>query len=329
MEKILNQEEIDLLFRAAQGQAAQSHPPKQGRVVTTCDFRQAGQLTKEQVRQVTLLHDPYAPSVADSLGAFLRVAFHASLVAVEQITYGEFLGRLPEQNYVTNVSLMPLDELAAIQLDLAIIFPIIDLLLGGSGQGLADPRDLTEIEENILESVVSILCRELQSTWAPVLPLQFRLNQRLKQTQIVTLMLPGERVLCLSFEIRLSEIRGLFNLIFPSVVSNMLLRKLAQQGAVQQRRASPGDVARLREHLLDCNFTLALDLLRLPLNIRDVTSLQVDQILPLRHPLREPMSLSVNRHTVFIGVPVSCGQHRGGLIRDAVQLHDLLVREHL
>jgi flagellar motor switch protein FliM len=156
----------------------------------------------------------------------------------------------------------------------------------------------------------------------PVLPLEFQLGQRQKQAQIASLMLPTERVLYLSFEIRLNDIRGLFNLIFPAVVSNMLLRKLVRQGMVRRRRASADDSARLRDHLLDCEFTLALELLHVPVRIRNVTDLKVDQILPLHHSLRAPMSISVNTRSVFTGLPVSCGALRGGLIQDVVPIQD-------
>jgi hypothetical protein len=47
MEMILNQEEIDQLFRAAQGPAPKAAPIAQRRVARGFDFRQAGQLSKE------------------------------------------------------------------------------------------------------------------------------------------------------------------------------------------------------------------------------------------------------------------------------------------
>jgi flagellar motor switch protein FliM len=315
MEKVLNQEEIDQLFRAAQGQSSKGTTTARNQMVKECDFRQSGQLTKEQVRQLTLLHDPFAPNLANSLGAYLRVAFQTSLVGVEQLPYSEFLSRLPELTYFCSCHLQPVEELAGIQLDLPIVFPIIDLLLGGPGQGIEDPRDLTEIEEQILESIVDLICRELRATWLPVLPLEFVVGQRQKQAQIMNLMQPAERVLNLNFEIRLSDTRGTFNLVFPAVVSNMLLRKLMQQGMSQRRRSSADNSARLRELLLDCEFTVGLELPHIPVLIREVVEMEPKQILQLRHALRDPMSIAVNGRTIFSGVPVSCGPLRGGMIR--------------
>ncbi len=328
MEKVLNQEEIDRLFKAAQGSAPVAAPAKR-RDAQECDFRQAGQLSKEQVQQVTLLHETFAPNLANSLGAYLRVGFQTSLVSVEQLAYGDFLGRVPEQTYFATVGLSPLEEWASIQLDLPLVFPIIDLLLGGPGQSLEEQRDLTEIEEHIIESIVAIICRELQATWQPVLPLEFRVGQRLKKAQIMTLMSPVERVLNLSFEIRLTDIRGTLNLIFPPVVSNMLLRKLAQQGMARRRRPSADDAARIRERLLDAKFTVQLDLPHIPVRIGEIVDLEVGKVLHLRQLLNVPMTIAVNGCPAFTGAPVSCGSMRGGLIYEPQAPPEIIQEERL
>lgn len=326
MEKILNQDEIDSLFRAAQ-RGAPKGGKRRGAVVQECDFRQAGQLTKDQVRQVTSLHENFAPNLANSLGAYLRVGFQTSLVAVEQLVYNEFLSRLPEQTYFVTILLMPIEELAGIQIELSLIFPMIDLLLGGSGQGLPEIRDLTEIEQQIIESVVQVLCRELQSTWQVVLPLEFSVGERLQQAQIGSIMPLGERVLNLSFELQIADVRGTLNLVFPGVVSNLLLRKLAQQGMTRRRRGSADTSARLRERILEGKFGVALELRRIPLLIRDVVDMQPGKVLPLSHSLREPMSMPVNGTSAFSAIPVSCGGARGALVQQVLPPPELIEKE--
>jgi flagellar motor switch protein FliM len=326
MEKILNQEEIDKLFNAAQKRAPRPSSKRRS-VVQECDFRQAGALTKDQVRQVTSLHENFAPNLTNSLGAYLRVGFQTSLVAVEQLVYNEFLARIPEQTYFTTVVLMPIEELAAIQIDLALIFPMIDLLLGGPGQGVTELRDLTEIEQQIIGSVMQILCRELQTTWQMALPLQFSAGERLQQAHIGSLMPAAERVLNLSFEVQITDVRGTLNLVFPGVVSNLLLRKLAQQGMTRRRRSSADTGIRLRERMLDAKFEVALELRRVPVAIRDVVDMQPGKVLPLGHSLREPMFMAINGTPVFSGLPVSCGAARGGLVQEILPPPEVVEKE--
>ena len=50
MEKILNQEEIDALFHAAQDRAGRRRQAEgQSRPVTACNFRRAGMMTRDQL----------------------------------------------------------------------------------------------------------------------------------------------------------------------------------------------------------------------------------------------------------------------------------------
>ncbi|MGH9685686.1 MAG: flagellar motor switch protein FliM [Candidatus Acidiferrales bacterium] len=326
MEKILKQEEIEHLFRSAK-----VSPPAlkvRRRAVQTCDFRQSGQLSKNQVRQVTSLHDNFAPNVSNSLGAYLRVGFQMSLVAVEQLAYSEFLGRLPEQTYFSTALLMPTEETAALQMDLSLVFPMIDLLLGGPGHSLDEPRDLTEIEEQIATTVIGVLWRELQSTWQIAWLIEFSAGPRLKPSQTMSLLPPGERVLNVSFEIQLTDVRGVLNLVFPAVVSNMLLRKLSQQGLVHRRRRSEDSAARIRDRLLEASVTMDLDLAHVPLRIRDIVDLELGQVLPLRHSLEAPMMISINGEPIFSGAPVSCGPTRAALTQSRLPVPGVLPKEH-
>src|SRR5271170_917036 len=153
MEEVLNQEEekeIDALAGSAHsgGLAAPSLPlaPQ----VEPWDPRRAGQIGREQLQAITTLHEGFARNLTLAVGAFLRVLFATTLVSAEHLAYREFLQRIPETTYVASCRLDPIGVNAALQLDLKVAFPIIDLLLGGDGKGMAATRETTEIEEHIL-----------------------------------------------------------------------------------------------------------------------------------------------------------------------------------
>ena len=165
MEKVLNQEEIDAMFRAAlgRGQGSSSLAPTFQR----CDFKQAGQIKKDQVRAIANLHEGFARNLTNALGAYLRVIFEVNLVSVEQLTFREFLQRIPDLAYLATFQVKPMGATATLDLEPSLVFPIIDLLLGGVGR-MEQEREITEIEEGIMEGVVRILCGELQTAWAPL-----------------------------------------------------------------------------------------------------------------------------------------------------------------
>jgi flagellar motor switch protein FliM len=134
-----------------------------------------------------------------------------------------------------------------LQLDMGLAPPIIDLLLGGDGKD-GPLRELTDIEESILASVVEIVCRELTVAWQPV-GLSFLYERRQMQTQVARIISVAEKTLCLSFEIRMPHSSGLLNLAFPAVVANTILRRLTTDWSRRRRhagetRARMGEVAR-------------------------------------------------------------------------------------
>ena len=216
MEKILTQEEIDALFRAAQGRASEKgKQPAEERALAVCNFHQSARISKEQLRSVSQLHELFARNLTRFARAYLRLTFEVNLVSAEQLNYGEFLQRIPEVTYLVSVALHPMGVSAAIEIDLPLAFPMIDVLLGGPGRAEATVREITEIEEQILESVVKIIGRELDNTWHPVLDVQFTFEGRLRQADISRLMPPSEKILSLSFEIRMPEARGMLNVALP------------------------------------------------------------------------------------------------------------------
>jgi len=316
MKKILSQDEIDALFDAAK--SGQRGGPS--RKVLACDLRKLGALSADQVRVITTLHESFARRLGGSLGAYLRVGFEMNLVSVEQILYSEFLSRLPELTYLASLQVMPIDARATMQADLSLVFPIVDLVLGGSGADPIEPRELTEIEEQIFETVVRLIARDLQTTWAPVLPLDINFDVRQQHTQVQGLMLPTEKVMSLTFEIRLPDSRGTLNLAFPAVISNALLRKLSVQWSYAERSPSRETQKQLQDRLLESRFGVNLSLPPSPLTIRELVELEPGRVLILPKRAQEPIDFNVAGKPLFRAYPIRQGTRRGARIERRISL---------
>lgn len=311
MEKVLNQEEIDAMVRAARGHVVDTPLPSK---IQPWDIRKVGQIGREPLRSLTQLHESIARNLTHSLGAYLRVVFDANLVSVEQLGYAEFLGRLPELAYLATVQLQPLSAIAALQIDLSLAFPIIDLLLGGHGSTAVELREITDIEEQILEGVVRIICREFEAAWQPV-GISVSFDQRQQPAQMQRLMPPSDKTLSLSFEIRMSETRGMLNLVVPSSVSNMLLRKLSHDWIYHRPRGLAECSPELLARILQCDFDLDLALPSQLVNARRIVSLENGQILPLSHSVDDPALAAVGGHPCFTSEVVRHGNRRAAHIQ--------------
>ena len=311
MEKVLNQEEIDDMVRAARSGTATAGSI--GPVVHVWDVRQAGQIGREQLRAINQLHELFARNLTTSVGGYLRLAFDCSLVSAEHLTYRDFLQRVPEKTYLASIELAPVGAMAVLQLDLAIVFPIIDVMLGGEGKSTEITRDVTDIEEQVLEGVIRIMCRELQTSWQAI-SLQFNFGARQQILQTQRLMPPDEKNLCLSFEIKMSETRGTLNLAVPAVVSNALLRKISADFSYQRPRGPLEARLQIQKKLLDCLFPVELSMPGLQVPLHNLTDLVPGQLLLFSREAFDPAVMMLGDVRLCSATPVRLGARRAARV---------------
>jgi len=216
---------------------------------------------------------------------------------------------------------------AAIEIDLPLAFPINDVLLGGPGRAEAAVREITEIEEQILESVVKIIGRELEGTWLPVLEVQFAFDSRLRQADISRLMPPSEKILSLSFEIRMPESRGMLNIALPAAVANALLRKLTQQASYRKQRGTTDSTSQLLRRLEHCVFHGQLVLPEKRIRASSILKLEQGDVLKLSCSLSEPANLLVSGKELFTARPVRVGGRRAAQVDARVRSLDPVLKE--
>jgi flagellar motor switch protein FliM len=311
MEKVLNQQEIDDMVRAARNGGAASDAT--GPVVQPWDIRQAGQIGTDQLRAINQLHETFARNLTTAIGGYLRIVFDCGLVSAEHLTYREFLQRVPEKTYIASCDLAPGGATAVLQLDLTIAFPIIDIMLGGEGTHSEATRDLTEIEEQVLEGIIRIVLRELQNSWnAIALEFNFGARQHILQTQ--RLMPPEEKNLCLSFEIKMSETRGTLNLAVPAVVSNALLRKISAEFSYQRRRSPAEARLRIQQKLLHCFFPVELSIPGLQVPLETLTHLESGSMLTFSKNATDPAVLLVDDVRLCAASPVRVNSRRAARV---------------
>src|SRR5712671_6265527 len=286
MDKILNPEEIDATaqgFRGGRAGAAGQHQ----QVVESWDIRQAGKIGSEQMRAINQLHEVFARNLSNAVGAYLSIAFDCDLV--------------------------PVGAVAVLQLDLTVAFPVIDLLLGGEGKGGDLGREITGIEEQILESIMRIVCRELQTAWQAI-ALEFQFGQRQPVAQAQRLMVPEEKNLCLSLEVKMAETRGTLNMAVPAVVSNALLRKISADLRYHRPRSPVEARRRIEKRLLDASFRMELFAPDLTVSLQALADLTPGTLLAFPKSIAAPAVLVVDEMRLCPAMPVRVNSRRAARI---------------
>jgi flagellar motor switch protein FliM len=310
----LNQEEIDGLFRAAQDPRRKRREAlSRTRTVSPYTFGQAPVVDPGKVRSLVVLHEALATELSRYLSAFLRTSIEVSKASLESISFDEFLQPFPEPAYIASIIAQPPETIAVLALEMQVVFPILDLLLGGEGKAETLTRDITEIEEEVLESVIRIACRELERAFQPLLQLTFRFDRREQRAQATRLIAPVERVLAFRFDVGMTEKLGQFGVALPSLVSSRLLRKVAEEETVQPVRRSE-HAPRLRELLGGCHLSVEMQLPPSPIRGRDLLALRPGRSLVLQHRISDPVPVWIAGQKLLLAFPVRSGNTRAAMV---------------
>ena len=298
----LSQAEIDALLvaaashdtDAAQRSAAANLP------AARYNFRRPDRVSKEQLRSLHFLHDRFAVNLSSSLSAFLRAVTEVSIVSVEQFAYSEFLMSLPDPTAFYSLAMPPAEGLSALEINPSIAFTMVDRMLGGTGQTPAPNRALTEIEQNVLDSVVKLLLEHLTDTWRPIMELQFRMQDRETRPQMLRVTGPNEIVILLGFELRIAEVKGMVSLCFPAAAIEAMEDRFAQGWQQTRRQPTPGEQARLTANIGRVPLPVST-LLETRLAARELLSLKTGDVISLGYPLSTPVDVHVGQVRRFVG----------------------------
>jgi flagellar motor switch protein FliM len=323
MAKQLGQGDIDALFAAA-GANASTSPEGQSNEesLERYDFSRAGQISNDQMRAISSVNDLFARNLMHTLSAWLRTPFKMKLVAGEQLPFSEFLERISSMSYICSIRLEPLGAVGLMELELALASPIVDVLLGGVGRAWP-ARELTDIEEAILTSVVQMAVRELNLAWQSV-GLEFVFEKREAEPALARMMTAGEKTLCVSFEAHMPEAQGAMSICLPAVVLNAILRKLISEGDRPKRRSREAQ-ARMRELIGETKIGAVLQFPGMRLRASELATIEPGTILRLPLPKHSASELRIGGLQFGRAYPVRTGEHRGAqleVVDDISYLND-------
>jgi flagellar motor switch protein FliM len=299
MSKILSQEEIDALMSVAPSAdqtAAAFEPAPVGAV--TYNFRRPDRVSKEQIRSLHFLHDRFARNVTTSLAAYLRALTEFSIVSVEQFSYSEFLMSLSDPTAYYALSMAPLDGTAAFELNPTLAFTIIDRMLGGSGRGAPPQRALTEIEQNVVDSVVKLILENLTESWRSVFDLEFKIQGRETRPQMLQVVGPNEVIVLLVFDLRVGDVRGMLNLCLPASAIEATGDAFVQGWHRTQREPSVTERLWLWESLNRVPIAVTASL-ETRFRARELVTLKPGDVMSLGVPIQTPVTVRVGRCAKF------------------------------
>ncbi len=306
MGRQLSQQEIDAVFQNIQGRQAERAGAK---LAALFDFRRPDRIAKSQLRAIHQLHDNFVRNLVSSLSAYLRTYLIVNLVSVEQLSYSEFLECLPSPTCIASLGLKPYDGNAVLELNSSLIFPILEILLGGDGKlQFNSQREITEIEQVLLDGLFRLILRDLREAWKFVTHIDFAIDTVETEPQFLQILAPTEAVVAVAIEIRIGDSIGMMNIAMPSIIIKMMRQKFDQQWSLRKSASTDHEQARVLDTIRASKLQSEVLLTGPRLLLRDLMNLEEGDVLSFEYPLAKPVDLMVNGEKKYLGEMVSSGR---------------------
>jgi len=333
MEKVLSQDEINALFSAMSPdepsapapEPIQTQPEKiasnkgssekgssekapSEKKVVRYDFHDADRISQDQMRSLHLMYEAFGRNFASSLSAYLRSFVDVTLKSIEQVPYSVFIKPLPDPTLFASITMKPIDSNMALEMNPTLVFPMIDMILGGPGTKLEENRNLTEIELNIIEGVLKLVMRDLSTAWQAVMEFDFLLEGKGTKPQMFQIAATSETVLAIAMEIKIGEFSGRLNMCIPSHALKLLRNKLDQQWQAPRQKSTENEEEKMLQLLVTVPINVSGEILNFKMTVDELLKVSVGDVIPLGHSIYDPISLCVGGIGKYTG---KIAQRRG------------------
>lgn len=266
------------------------------------DFRRPIQLSKGFSRSLTIVTETFAKLLTLSLSNYLRIPVTVSARGVRQALFEEYTKSIKNPSCINILELSPIKIPGMLDLDIQLIFGMIEKLLG-SGEIHGDvQREFTAIESRIARKIILRMLTDLREALLRILEVDVGLNAIEHNPDFTYIMNANDPCILLDFEIEMGEFTGKMSICISLAGIDA---EVGTEGASPYR-----DVRTLQERrddekrmalVLDSTATVVVaEVGRIKLSYEDLQQLREGSILSLRKHRDEPMKVSVGDCPLFL-----------------------------
>ncbi len=316
-EKVLSQEEISALLeaigtdQASPGSAeadAKSPRPRSGLELAEREgyifpMAKATEISKDVESSLALIFDAFAHKGGAAFSNALRTQVAFRLHELEQIFYGDFIESLPEPSSIWYLALSPHNLHIAVCFEPELVGQIVSVMLGSTGAA-GPPRartQITELEQAIVENVVTIFCQELAQAWGRVNPIEITVENRETRPRLLRIYPANEVMITLGMSMKIASAEGTIYWGIPSGLLKTLQESQSHQHQIENKEQQQDLISRMGSHALGFGTVLEAELCETSVSISDLLSVQPGDVISLDHLVTDPTFVTVNGVRKFTG----------------------------
>jgi flagellar motor switch protein FliM len=326
MSQILSQDEVDALLRGISGGEVETETDKSLEIqgLKTYDLTSQERVVRGRMPVLELINDRFSRLMRSSLTSSLRKPVGSSIISNDMMKYGDFLKTLPVPTSLHILKMEPLRGNMLIVLESKLVFCLIDIFFGGSGEETfkVEGREFTGIENRLVKKVVGSMLIDLKEAWKSILPVSLSFVRSEVNPQFVTIVPDDDIVVVINFELEMENSTGKVTLCFPYSSLEPIKDKL--QGGARSDQLEKDSVwaDRFRKQLGEVPLEIVAELGKAFITGRELLNLSVGDVIPLETSSKDSLAVKLEGTIKFRGYP---GVYRGS---QALQISSIVERRY-
>jgi flagellar motor switch protein FliM len=279
--RVLNQDEIDSLLGFDGGGDGS------GDNAGIMALINSAMVNYERLPMLEVVFDRLVRMMSTSLRNFTSDNVEVSLDQITSIRFGDYLNSIPLPAMLSVFKAEEWDNFGLLVVDSALIYSIVDVLLGGRRGTAAmriEGRPYTTIERNLVERMVHVVLSDLSAAFDPLSPVTFRYERLETNPRFATIVRPGNAAVLAKLRIDMEDRGGRLEMLIPYATLEPVRELLLQMFMGEKFGRDSIWENHLASELWQTDVQLSAVLDSAVVSLRDVLNWQVGSRLMLTTP---------------------------------------------
>src|SRR5690348_4773963 len=210
--RVLNQNEIDSLLGFGDDDGQGSERSGIRAIVDSA------LVSYERLPMLEVVFDRLVRMMSTSLRNFTSDNVEVSIDNITSIRFGDYLNSIPLPAMLSVFRAEEWDNYGLLTVDSALIYSIVDVLLGGRRGTAAmriEGRPYTTIERNLVERMVSVVLADLSAAFDPLSPVNCRFERLETNPRFATIARPANAAVLARLRVDMEDRGGRLELLLP------------------------------------------------------------------------------------------------------------------
>ena len=210
--RVLSQDEIDSLLGFDEDATRDEDISGIQKIISS------GMVSYERLPMLEVVFDRLVRMMSTSLRNFTSDNVEVSLDNIVSLRFGDYLNSIPLPAMLGVFKADEWDNYGLLTIDSALIYSIVDVLLGGRRGTAAmriEGRPYTTIERNLVERLVHVVLGDLSAAFDPLSPVTFRFERLETNPRFATISRPSNAGIVAKLRIDMEDRGGRLELLMP------------------------------------------------------------------------------------------------------------------